>query len=215
MGGAVREGLGRGGHAALIAQGSAGRAHAGGDDVGLGSQNLAQGRRLPGRGHHAGDARPLGLGRHGLHLLGQGAHNAGGRQGVGVHGGEHGDAQRGGHLPSPFRGTLLGPALGRLHHEHAAHGVHGDHISPAGRRRAGRALHLVRDVVELQVEKHVEAAALEHLHDGRALGVVQGHADFQPLRPAGQLVGEGDGLPGVAVQRHDNAVGGGDAIEGS
>ena len=76
------------------------------------------------------------------------------------------------------------------------------------------ALHLVRDVVELQVEKHVEAAALEHLHDGRSLGVVQRHADLQPLRVAFQLVGERDGLPGVAVEGHDHAVAGGDGIEG-
>ena len=76
------------------------------------------------------------------------------------------------------------------------------------------ALHLVRDVVELQVEEHVETAALEHLHDGRALGVVQRHADLEPLRVALQLVGKGYGLPGVAVERHDDAVASRNGIEG-
>ena len=92
--------------------------------------------------------------------------------------------------------------------------MHGEHVGPAGRRRARRALHLVRDVVELQVEEHVETAALEHLHDGRALGVVQRHADLEPLRVALQLVGKGYGLPGVAVERHDDAVASSNGIEG-
>ena len=117
-------------------------------------------------------------------------------------------------VPAVLRRALLGAALARLHHGGAAHGVHGEHVGPAGRRRARRALHLVRDVVELQVEEHVETSALEHLHDGRALGVVQRHADLEPLRVALQLVGKGYGLPGVAVERHDDAVASRNGIEG-
>ena len=154
------------------------------------------------------------MGREGRHLLGQGPGDARGRKSLGAHGGEHRDAEGRRHVPAIIRRALLGAALTRFHHGGAAHGVHGEHIGPAGRCRARRALYLMRDVVELQVEEHVEAAALEHLHDGRALRVVQRHADLEPLRVALQLVGQGYGLPGVAVERHDDAVASGNGIEG-
>ena len=64
----------------------------------------------------------------------------------------------------------------------------------------------MRDIVELQVKKDIEAELLERLHDLRSLGIVERHADFEPLRMAAQLHGEAKRGRRIAVECDDNAV---------
>ena len=107
----------------------------------------------------------------------------------------------------------LGALLRRSHHVDAAHRVHGQHIGPAAGRGVRGALHLVRNVVELEVEEHLEAALLERVHDGRAVRVEQRHSHLHPRRLALQLVREVEGLFDAAVERHDHAIARGNLFE--
>ena len=68
----------------------------------------------------------------------------------------------------------------------------------------------MRDIVELQVQEYLEAALFQGVHDGRAVGIEQRHADLHPRGLALQLVGQLEGLFDVAVQSDDDAVALGD-----
>ena len=71
----------------------------------------------------------------------------------------------------------------------------------------------MRDIVELEVQKDVEAQILERLDDGGALRVVQRHAHLEPARLAGEQPRQALGLGGVAVQGDDDALGRGYVVE--
>ena len=64
----------------------------------------------------------------------------------------------------------------------------------------------MRDIVELQVQKHLEPALFQGVHHRGAVGVEQRHADLHPRGLALQLVGQLEGLLDVAVQSDDDAV---------
>ena len=68
----------------------------------------------------------------------------------------------------------------------------------------------MRDVVELKVQKHLEAALFQRIHHRRAVGVEQRHANLHPRGLALQLVGQLEGLLDVAVQGDDDAIALGD-----
>ena len=79
--------------------------------------------------------------------------------------------------------------------------------------RCGSACDLVRNVMALQVEKHLISQKLEDLDDGRTFGVIQRHADLEPLGLALQCDGKIERLGTGAVERDDNAVGTGNAFK--
>ena len=64
----------------------------------------------------------------------------------------------------------------------------------------------MRDVVELEVQEHLEAALVELAHDLRALGVKERHTHLEPRGVTGQRVGELEGARAVAVDGDDDAV---------
>ena len=68
----------------------------------------------------------------------------------------------------------------------------------------------MRDIVELQVKKHLEAALFQGVHHRGAVGIEQRHADLHPRGLALQLVGQLKGLLDVAVQGDYDAVALGD-----
>ena len=143
-------------------------------------------------------------------LLGHGTGDAGVGQGRLAHGSEHGDAQGDGHVEAVFgRGALRRP-LRRAHHGNAADGVHRHHIRAASGSRIRRTLDLVRDIVELKVQKHLEAALFQRIHHRRAVGVEQRHADLHPRGLALQLVGQLESLPRCRSPGDDDAVALGD-----
>ena len=81
-------------------------------------------------------------------------------------------------------GRLGAAALrGRLHHRHAARGVHVDHPGAGRDRRLDRLRHGVRDVVELEVEEHRGARVGERADERRA---------FQREQPAADLEAAGE-----------------------
>ena len=86
--------------------------------------------------------------------------------------------------------------------------MHGEQVGAGECRGAGRATHLMRNVVELQVEEDLETALVELADDGGALGVEQRHADLQPGSMTGQRIGKFDGAVAVAIDRDDDAVAG-------
>ena len=71
----------------------------------------------------------------------------------------------------------------------------------------------MRNIVELQVEEDVEPELLERLHNLRALGIIERHADFEPFRMAAQLHGKAKRSRRIAVERDDHAVAGGLSVE--
>ena len=71
----------------------------------------------------------------------------------------------------------------------------------------------MRDIVELQVKKDIEAELLERLHNLRSLGIVERHADFKPLRVAAQLHRKAKRGRRIAVERDDDAVASGLGME--
>ena len=66
----------------------------------------------------------------------------------------------------------------------------------------------MRDIVEFQVEKHVEAELFERSNDLWALGVKKRHTDFEPPGMTGEGVGELQGALAVTIKRDDYAVAG-------
>ena len=64
----------------------------------------------------------------------------------------------------------------------------------------------MRDIVELQVKEDIEAKLLERLHNLRSLGIVERHANFEPLCMAAQLHGETKRGRRIAVECDNNAV---------
>ncbi len=86
--------------------------------------------------------------------------------------------------------------------------MHGEQVGTGESRGAGRSAHLMRDVVELQVEEDLETALVELTDDGGPLGVEQRHADLQPGGMAGERIGKLDGAVAVAIDRNDDAVAG-------
>ena len=84
--------------------------------------------------------------------------------------------------------------------------VNGEQISPGKGRRTGGPAHLMRNIVELEVEEHLEPTLFERADDLRPLGVKERHADLEPPGVAGQGVGELEGAIAVAIDGDDNAV---------
>ena len=68
----------------------------------------------------------------------------------------------------------------------------------------------MRDIMEFQVQEHLEAALFQRVHDGGAVGVEQRHADLHPRGLALQLIGQLESLLDVTVQCDDDAVALGD-----
>ena len=65
----------------------------------------------------------------------------------------------------------------------------------------------VGDVVELEVEEDIEAAVAKQMHEVVASGVVELHADFEPLAGVVEAIDEFEGGFGVRiVQRHRQAL---------
>ena len=86
--------------------------------------------------------------------------------------------------------------------------MHGEQVGAGECRGASSAAHLMRDVVELQVEEDLETALVELADDGGPLGVEQRHADLQPGGMTGQRIGKLDGAVAVAIDRDDDTVAG-------
>ena len=91
--------------------------------------------------------------------------------------------------------------------------MHGDHVGACFNGRRGSTCDLMRNIVALQVEEYLIAQKLEDFDDGRAFGVIQRHADFEPLGLALQRNGKIERLGTGAVERDDNAVGAGNAFK--
>ena len=85
--------------------------------------------------------------------------------------------------------------------------MHGDHIGASLDRGSRRALHLMGNIVKLQVKKNLEAQKLEDLDDLRTLCVIQGHTHLEPLCLALEFFRKVERRLAIAVQSHDNAVG--------
>ena len=105
------------------------------------------------------------------------------------------------------RGTLLQPLAGGAHHVGAARGVDGEHVGAQAGEHARRVAHRVGDVVELEVEEHLEPTVLE-ITDYLATRLVeQLHADLGPHELAGHEVGKLHGALLATVKRRDDEVG--------
>ena len=79
----------------------------------------------------------------------------------------------------------------------------------------GGAFHLMRDVVELQVKKHLEATPLQVVdHLGTQL-VEKRHPDLEPGRMPVEHVRQIECAAHAAVERDDDAIAGGNLVVGA
>ena len=72
--------------------------------------------------------------------------------------------------------------------------------------RACSTLDLMRNVIELKVQENLETKGLELLDDGRALGIVERHADLDPGGLTGKSMSQFQGSIAIAIERDDHAV---------
>ena len=94
----------------------------------------------------------------------------------------------------------------RAHHRFAAARVHVDHPHAQPRGRAARAGDGVGDVVELEVEEHIEAALLQLLHHRRSRGDEELLADLHAAKLGIEARGDRERRLGIGeVQRNDDA----------
>ena len=84
--------------------------------------------------------------------------------------------------------------------------MHGHEVRAGQSRRAGGAANLMRYIVELKVEKYLEAALFEFADDGGALGVVQGHTHLEPPCVTLELISKLDSAIPTAVDGDDNPI---------
>ena len=83
-----------------------------------------------------------------------------------------------------------------------------EQVGTGKRGRTGGTTHLMRNVMELEVEEDLKAQVLERLDDLGALSVIERHADLKPGGMTRKLVGELERTLTVAVESDDNAVAG-------
>ena len=107
---------------------------------------------------------------------------------------------------SPPAAAASTPLARRGHHGAGTQAVDGEQVGAGARRGLGGAAHLVRDIVELEVQKHLEPALAELVDDGRPLGIEERHAHLQPCRMAGERIGKLEGALAPAVERDNHAV---------
>ena len=103
-------------------------------------------------------------------------------------------------------GGLFGALASRRDHRGAAEAVDGEDVGTREGGGADGALHLERDVVDLEVEEDAQPALAHGVHDGGALRVEERHAHLDPRGLAGEQVRQLEGTLLGAVQRDDDLV---------
>ena len=153
--------------ARLIAQGGPGGTDARSDDERVGTEQRAHGLRLHGRAHDAVDA--VALREHGeaRGLVGDGGLDADLAERILVHAGEHGYRDQAGTVPA-HGCRIFGAFATGGKHVPGPQTVNGEQISPGKGRRTGGPAHLMRNIVELEVEEHLEPTLFERADDLRA-----------------------------------------------
>ena len=86
-------------------------------------------------------------------------------------------------------------------------GVHVDHPDAEPRRGGHRAGHGIRDVVELQIEKHAVAARHKVVDERRAVAGEEPAADLEPAGDAAKTIGQRERIcSGVDVECDEELV---------
>ena len=207
MGRTLADGHGRRRDAGLVARGGTRGADAGRHDEGLLAEGAAHGGSLEGGAHNAvGTVVERHAGKQ-VGLLGDGMLHAHGGKLGGVHAREHRDGEELGCRQTRSGGTLVEALTGGRHHGRTARGMNRHHVDTQAGKHARGALHGVGDVVELEVEEHLETTGLEVAHEVGAAGIEELHADLGPGKLAGKLVGQLIGALLGAVERDDDVIG--------
>ena len=81
-------------------------------------------------------------------------------------------------------------------------------VGTGKRGGTGGTAHLMRNVMEFEVEEDLKTQVLERLDDLGALSVIERHAHLEPSGMTRKLVGELERTLTVAVEGDDNAVAG-------
>ena len=81
------------------------------------------------------------------------------------------------------------------------------HVDTQAGKHARGALHGVGNVVELEVEEHLETTGFEIAHEVGSAGIEELHADLCPGKLAGKLVGQLVGALLGAVECDDDVIG--------
>ena len=133
-----------------------------------------------------------------LHLLGRWHVDADCLELGRIHAREHRDGAHGRRLAFArrFRKALAGALFGGLHHVGTAACVHREQVGTRLRYGICRAVDLMGDVMQLEIEEDPEAELVHRVHDGGPDGVVKRHADLDPARMPGELLAQHDGLVG-------------------
>ena len=137
-------------------------------------------------------------------LICRGRRDADAGEFVRVHAGEDGDCEEAGRAGCSCRFGCGG------HHCGAAAGVDGEERRSGLRGGANGASDGVGYVVELEIEEDVEAAVAELLDDAVAGGVVELHADLEPLAGLSEAVDE---LSWLRVRLRSRALLRGDLLD--
>ena len=143
------------------------------------------------------------------HLFSDATGNARERKVLFAHRGEHRDAERNDIGKFGFDEPIDRSA----HHLKAADRMHGDHVGPRTCCARGSPIYLMRDIVEFQIEEHVEPKILERLHDRRSFLIVECHAHLEPGGLALKSMSERKCFICSAIERYDDALGFGQHFE--
>ena len=185
----------------LIFSGGSGGADAGDHEKSVGVEFFSEHGCLFRGADEAGDARGFGETAQAENLVGWRCGDADAVELFGVHAGEDGDGEE-----ARGVGGLCGLCCGG-HHGGSACGVDGEEGGSGLRDGVDGGGYGVGDVVELEVEEDVEAAIAELFDDLVASGIVELHADLEPLAGLFERVHEPESLGGGrVVEGHDEAI---------
>ena len=105
-------------------------------------------------------------------------------------------------------GQAIEPCARGLDHPRPARDMQVHHPDPEIRRRSASTRDRVGDIVKFQIEKDLEPANLQHLHERRPAARKQLLADLDPTACRIETLDQGKGLGlGREIERHDNAFG--------
>ncbi len=203
--GAHAQGFGWRGGALLVTGRASGGTDSGDDEGALRACEGAERGDLLRRADEASDSGVEAHAGEEFDLLGRGAVEADGGDLGFIHAGEDGDGEELRWIGDAGEGFAGGGDHGR-----AAGGVDGEHVDPEARGGAHCAGNGVGDIVKLEVEEDLVAAAQEGFEHGRAGGDEEFEADFEPGACVVKAVNEDGGGGGIGhVQSNDEALPGG------
>ncbi len=170
--GAIGDGGSGGGDTFLVLGGSGCRANSGGDEQGIATEGGSQVSDFFGGADEGANAGLPGHFGQALCLIRDGPIDTEARQVGGIEGSEDSD-------PDDLSGSGFLGGLDRSgEHGGAAEGMDGEQVDAEGSQVIDRAFHGGGDIVEFEVEEHVESGVGDLLNDGGAFTAKQFEADF-------------------------------------